>query len=219
METADILALESAWAKKYHAAWKAIESIPKNGFNTYFKYKYVTDQDVLQAVREVLNNNGLIFAASLSDVSRRELEKGNGKKGFLSEVWLTFTITDIDTGYSKDFSWASDAEDDSDKSIQKGATAGLKYWLIKTFMIPADSPDTDAGKKTEPAKTEPKKPSDTEVYFKALSLAKEEKETLKARCEELGKTSTQIIKLCMDAGADTKEKFLDMVSNMKKEVE
>jgi len=122
----------------------ATSYIEKDGKNPHFGYRYATDSAVYNTIRQQLAENNLAVFASMVDVVQTEMAKEGGKKGWHTLAKFEFTIADGDSGEKFTCSWQAEADDQQDKGVNKCATAALKYWLLKTFVIPTgDDPDAD----------------------------------------------------------------------------
>ena len=113
-------------------------------------YKYVSDAQVYMTVRKLLIEHKIALLASMtgSHQERYELGEYNGKPQdkFHTRAQFEFILVDSETGDQVACTWESESEDSSDKGLNKCATAALKYWLLKTFLIPTgDDPDMFAG--------------------------------------------------------------------------
>jgi len=123
-----------------------LERLPKNGYNAHFKYHFIEDSDVLDAVRKAMSKVGLCLFVSLVG-----LDQG-GKK---TMAHLELTFADGETGETMVVPWTGEAIDTQDKGVAKATTSGVKYALLKTFLISTgDEPDTD---REEPAEEKAKK--------------------------------------------------------------
>ena len=131
--------------KKMAAVMASLQRIPKRGYNSHFKYEYVTDSDVMDAVRLAMGAAGLGFFNNLIDMeqdSKRTL------------VTVDATFADGDTGATMTVTWVGEALDTQDKGINKALTGAVKYGLLKTFLISTgeDDPDDDGEPKAKTAK-------------------------------------------------------------------
>lgn len=147
-----------------------LERLPKNGFNQHFKYSFVTDADVVDAVRTAMSAEGLALFVSMDSVQQE------GKR---TTANFTITFADGESGATMSVHWTGEANDTQDKGIAKAATSAVKYALLKAFLISTgDDPDSDndgpeeqehkkkpvanriptAKKKPVPKKSAPKKP-------------------------------------------------------------
>ena len=156
-ETGEILsspdpkAQASLFAKLARVMGK-IKKLPKSGYNTHFKYKFVTDGDVSDAVRAALASEGVAFFASLQLVSSED--GGKTKRGDVITKTLAefiFTFADGETGATWSCNWTGEAIDTQDKGIAKAATSALKYFLLKTFVLSAGDPEDDSDNGAAPS--------------------------------------------------------------------
>lgn len=123
-----------------------ISGVKKAGFNDHFKYSFATEADVSTAVRNLLAERGVAVLPQVgSDPERLEIQTAKGTRYVTQfEVGLTFT----DGKESLRVSHIGQGEDSGDKGANKALTAGVKYALMKTFLIPTgEDPDADAPSK------------------------------------------------------------------------
>ena len=113
-----------------------LERLPKRGFNPHFKYQFVTEGDVLDAVRDAMSAEGMCLFVSMEGVQQEDKR---------TVVNFRFTFADGESGEAQSVLWAGEAIDSQDKGLAKAATSALKYCLLKTFLISTgDEPDADA---------------------------------------------------------------------------
>lgn len=113
----------------------AVGTIEKGGTNSQQGYKFIQSDDVLAAIRsELVKQNVALFSRALEFDQTAGQTKSGGTNWHVV-VKFEFTLVDADTGESRSDTWFGESIDTSDKSINKAATAALKYWLMKTFMI------------------------------------------------------------------------------------
>lgn len=122
-----------------------LKSIPESGRNTFHKYNYATAMDIINAVRPVCAENGLVV--SLSCVDQQILN--DGKAAF---VVVTLTVTDSETGESAFSTMPGYAEDaKSDKSLWKAITGASKYAIRSFFCLATtDDPENDSESERTP---------------------------------------------------------------------
>ncbi len=111
--------------------------IPKNGYNSFHKYKYVKEDDLSEAVRKLFIEVGVFPSVSVKEVIQN---------GTLTTILTEHTFTDVDTGQQIVVSFAGAGDDKGDKGIYKAMTGDTKYMLMKMFLIPTgDEPEADIG--------------------------------------------------------------------------
>jgi len=131
--------------KRMAQAYGKIEPLAKNGHNNFHNYAYVRDADVVDLVRRVLAEVGLALFTSVRAVNRTELATRSGAPKYRTVVHFVFTLADAETGATLASDWVAEADDQEDKGLNKAATAALKYFLLKTFMIPSDDAEDPDG--------------------------------------------------------------------------
>lgn len=118
--------------------------IQKKGFNSFHKYKYVTEQDLVEAVRAKLSERNIVLIPSVVDVAERPVKTAKGADSCVTTVTVEFTFCDGDTGQTHTARWAGAGDDPADKGIYKAYTGAMKYFLMKSFLIPTgDDPEAD----------------------------------------------------------------------------
>jgi hypothetical protein len=125
------------------AVLAAVERIPKRGYNEFHKYEYALAADVIDSMRTLFVEHGLILLAQCAAVER---EVFSGEKGdsLLTRASVVFTVADPESGESINLPWVGEGYDKGDKGLYKAYTGALKYWLMDTFLIPTgDDPEND----------------------------------------------------------------------------
>jgi len=153
-------------------AMAQIKRLPKRGKNTHFNYEYVTDSDVLDAVRGAMGNVGIAFFNDVVDMS---------KDGNRTEIMLDAMFADSETGATVIVTWVGEALDSQDKGMNKALTGAVKYGLLKTFLMSTgeDDPDDEAAEdKGNGHKAEAPKPAlhwthDSKVLGRLWQYARE----------------------------------------------
>ena len=109
----------------------SIEKVKSGGVN----YAFQAWADVLPAIRTACIKHGLVIVPSMGQSSIGEWQGANSKSA-THNVPMKFLIIDADSGECIEAEWSGEARDVSDKGKQKAATSGMKYWLLKLFMVP-----------------------------------------------------------------------------------
>ena len=139
---------------------KAVPKLTKN--NEGFQYKYVSSSQTLEALREIMGEQGLLLVPSVIDyhVVPHEYIDSNGKKhnDFFTELAMKFTWLNVDNpGEKIECAWYGQGLDTGERGVGKALTYAEKYFLLKFFNIATDSDDPDANqKKHDQPKPEPK---------------------------------------------------------------
>jgi hypothetical protein len=145
---------------------KDLGRIQKNGRNDFQGYDYVTESDIMDAVREKLAaHNVFIFSSVIS----------SSHEGELTTVTVDYTITDGDTGEAVTIKSVGQGKDKGDKGVYKAITGAYKYFLMKTFLMSSgDDPETDDApmKRKESSKPTPVSVKSEQVTEKAKEVSK-----------------------------------------------
>jgi hypothetical protein len=135
---------------KIAAVMGEVSSIPKKGENTFHKYSYARESDVMDMVRPVLSKHGLVIIPSRDPdrpVEMETRESQRGEKTYMARVPMVFKIIDSETGESVTSYWDGTGEDRGEKWLYKAYAGGEKYFLLKTFLLSTgdDDPENDNG--------------------------------------------------------------------------
>lgn len=127
---------------KINAVMQEIMTVPKNGVNTHFNYKYVKEEDLLDMIRPLLIKHGLAYLPP--NVIEQQ------RNGEFTKVNMEFTLGDVETGETLKSTFWGEGQDKNDKGLYKAYTGATKYFLMKTFLIPtnddAEADPKDKGK-------------------------------------------------------------------------
>jgi hypothetical protein len=121
--------------KKLCAIQSEIESIEKSGYNDFQKYKYVKESDVLDAVRPLLVKHNVVLTMNTVEITNIV---------DMTQTKIAYTWYCVDTGENLTTHGYSQGCDKLDKGIYKAYTGGLKYFLMKSFLISSeDDPENE----------------------------------------------------------------------------
>lgn len=167
---------------KILAVQKEAGTIPKSGFNTFNKYTYSTEADVL-AVKDLMNRHGLIAFPDV--VGFETLTRGDSIQVIQH---IEYTVVDVESGESIKVKVLGQGEDKGDKGAYKASTGANKYFYLKfagcaTGDDPErdDKPEKSAKKTTKPSSTPtPAKQQADKIYTLAKRYKMEPAEVLQA---------------------------------------
>ncbi|WP_373894422.1 ERF family protein [Virgibacillus sp. CBA3643] len=162
---------ERKLVKKLANVMKEVKYIEKKGFNNFNKYKYATESDVAERVREVLAEQNVMMLPDVVEHTTREHVNRKQNIEYIATVKVKFTFIDGETGEEISIHSAGEGQDAGDKAVYKAITGAQKYALMKAFMIPTgDDPESDPneqnqqnGDKRKP--NQPQKASDKQLNF------------------------------------------------------
>ncbi len=121
--------------KKLAEVMGEVGYVEKRGWNDFQKYKYVTEADLIEAVRGKLTERGVLLLPKASSIT---------ENGQLVHVHMQFLFVDSETGERFETAWIGSGSDKGDKALYKAYTGAVKYFLMKTFLIPTgDDPEAD----------------------------------------------------------------------------
>lgn len=127
--------------KKLAAIMAKIDRVPKNGFNSFHKYKFVQEADLSEYVRQFFVEEGLVLVMG---AKAQNLTPIGDKGDMLTTLEMEITIADTETGESITVPWQGQGADKGDKGLYKAMTGGVKFWLLKTFLVPSgEDPEGD----------------------------------------------------------------------------
>ena len=133
--SADLIA---KMARKKNNVIKLVGSIAKTGFNDEQEYSYVQEAEVVRVIRTALVKVGLSFSVSTSEIMPPNLISTELGDIYNYTIKMTFTLVDAETGYFETFQWLGMGSDQGDKALYKAYTSGVKYLLLKNFLLPTD---------------------------------------------------------------------------------
>lgn len=136
MTTVNVNQAKASLYQKIVKVMAKVERIPKNGYNSFHKYAYTTESDLVESARKLMVEEGLVL---FNNVREYEIQ------GELATVTIDFTLCDVDTGESVTTCIVGQGTDRADKAFYKAYAGATKYYLMKTFLIPTgDDPEADA---------------------------------------------------------------------------
>lgn len=170
---------------------RAVESIPKNGYNSAQSYKFTRAADLAAKVRvEFASRNITMLPTRVQLVS--SLASPSGKQN-VATIRATYTLTDGDSGESIEIESFGQGADSGDKATNKALTSALKYALLTALMVPQDD-DPEADLATDrAAKSEQPAPRATAVGQPASDLATPaQKRLIRHEAAQAGLTDDQL---------------------------
>jgi hypothetical protein len=142
---------------KLHKIQSTVHSVDKNGVNNFQKYSYVTLNDILNSVRPLLAELGLVITQSVT-AAESDLVFTDGAHYSKSSVQMDTTIWDAETGQSLTVgSTAFSTDKNSDKAAFKAETGARKYGLLKVLNLDTKEaePEDDGEQPRQRATTKP----------------------------------------------------------------
>ena len=122
-----------------------INFVEKTGMNNFQNYSYMSELDLLMAVRPIMMDYGVIVYPS-------NIQMVSGANDLRTEAIVTYRFVHSASGEYIDVNVISAGADKGDKGAFKLMTGAMKYALRQAFMIATgDDPeayDVDSGRRT-----------------------------------------------------------------------
>lgn len=112
------------------------------------QYAYVGSSQVLSALRDKLDEEGLLLIPRVIKTNLIQREglntKGQQRTTYFTELWLEYMWVDSETGanFTVPF-YAQGVDFEGEKGVGKALTYAEKYFLLKQFNIATDKEDAD----------------------------------------------------------------------------
>lgn len=143
---------------------KEMKAVAKSNTNKQQGFKYRGIDQVMNAVKPLLAQNGVFFTIETLEREREERTNRNGNTLIYSIVKVRFTF------YAEDGSNVScvtigEGMDSGDKATNKAMAVALKYALFDIFCIPTgDDPDAESHE-VAPKTAKPKQATPFKISF------------------------------------------------------
>jgi len=111
-------------------------------------YAYVTSSQVLTAIREAMDEVGVILTVEVVEAETRLGAMSTRSGGAVNWTGLRLKFTwhnAEDPADTLSCMWWAEGMDNAEKAAGKALTYGEKYFLLKFFHIPTDESDPDRG--------------------------------------------------------------------------
>lgn len=153
--------MENSIYKKLLLIQQKINGLGKD--KTSNNYSYVTGSKVLEHIKPLMNEFGLILKQEVLSIEneRQDYRTGIGtqyekpKSEILSKVMMRFTWIDCETGEKDENLFGANGQNDWEKGLGSALTYAERYFLLKFFHIATDEDDidNDQRKPQEPQQT------------------------------------------------------------------
>lgn len=188
--------------KKLLAVQKEIKGLGKDqqSGSGNFGYKYVTGSKVLDHIKPILNEQGLILKQEIIRVENERIDyttKNGSKSEMLYKVWQRFTWIDTEDGEKDVNDFFAAGQNDWEKGLGSALTYAERYFLLKYFHIATDEDDIDNSERK-------------------AEEEKKEKAAQKKLIEEENKRKDVAVKFITEFVGDDMEKFEKVLAHMNK---
>ena len=118
-----------------------------------FGYDYVTGSKVLEHIKPILNECGILLKQEVVSVEKERIDyraKSGEKSEMLYSVYQKFTWIDTETGEKDENTFFSSGMNEWEKGLGSALTYAERYFLLKYFHIATDEDDIDnTGRKND----------------------------------------------------------------------
>lgn len=127
--------------KKLSAIQKEVQALAKEGRNTMQNYSYLSEAQITEQFKPLLEKHGVMFLLSTEITSTSPTVKGTQ---LLTTVKVNFEFVDVESGEAHAGTAVGQGSDANDKGVYKAITGAVKYIFMKTFLIPTgDDPENE----------------------------------------------------------------------------
>jgi hypothetical protein len=113
-----------------------VGTIPKDGYNSYSGYKYVSKDALYDYFRQFLTDVGLVILPVENEITRTGRENKKGETVNVSIVEKKLQIVNVENPDEKiTIATAGIGEDKTDKDGYQADTGAMKYFFINTFLV------------------------------------------------------------------------------------
>lgn len=166
-------------------------------------YKYVTGSKVLEHIKPLMNEYGLILKQEVLtiDNERQDYKVGintpneKTKSEILTKVMMRFTWIDTESGEKDENLFGANGQNDWEKGLGSALTYAERYFLLKYFHIATDEDDIDnPERKEEELKLQQEQQKETErlTEINKLLVKCSTEESLKEEFLKLSKEDQKI---------------------------
>lgn len=113
-------------------------------------YKAVGSEQVLDAVRPMMNEHGLLLIPSVTGATVTTGATSSGTARYFTELEMMMTWHDVESGEELPVKWYGQGVDlAGEKGVGKANTYAEKYFFMKFFHVPTPKDDPDAATRTK----------------------------------------------------------------------
>jgi len=125
---------------------KEVPKMEKDGTNTLQNYKYLSETQVKETMRELLCKHGVVFVQSSTQKALTQI--GTTKAGaanWMTSMRVDYKFYDAESGEFVEGWYEADGVDTQDKGAYKAVTGAVKNIFMNNFLIPTgNDPENDS---------------------------------------------------------------------------
>jgi len=130
------------------AVMSEVGHVQKTGHNSFSRYSYASDADLLRALQPSMAKHGLMMHPVRVERSDSTRKNAKGKEEDRCDLLVTYILTHT-SGESIEIQSPGTGMDSLDKAPYKAMTGAYKYALRQLFAVPTGN-DAEAPRKPEP---------------------------------------------------------------------
>lgn len=132
------------------AVMASYRGVEKSGVNSFHRYKYASDADLLWTLKPAMASAGLAFVlVDWQIVRESEAKTKGGGSERLVDLAVTYRLIHKSGEYLT-IKAPGSGQDPGDKALYKAMTGAFKYALRQTFAVPTgDEPERDEVERVE----------------------------------------------------------------------
>lgn len=138
--------MEKGIYNKLLAIQKQVMGLAKDKDGEMGKYKYVTGDKLLDYIKPLMNEQGLILKQEIISIDNERQDyatKFGAKSEILAKVMMRFTWVDCETGDKDENLFGANGQNNWDKGVGSALTYAERYFILKYFHIATDEDDID----------------------------------------------------------------------------
>ena len=135
--------------QKLAAVALSLGDVKPDGYNTFHKYKYFSDEQLSGAFRSRLADAGIVVVPNAMSSDIKTFQTDKGKHSFLTTMRIQWTFYDTDSDERIIAYTVGQGDDPGDKGANKAMTGAFKYLLIKMFQIGGETSDAEGDESTD----------------------------------------------------------------------
>jgi hypothetical protein len=159
-----------------------------------YGYKYVTGDKVLEHLKPLMNEYGLILKQEVLSIenARQDYQTKSGTTSEInSKVMMRFTWVDCETGEKDENLFGANGQNAWDKGVGSALTYGERYFLLKFFHIATDEDDIDnPDRKPQEAAQAPQTPQAIQYKQRAENVVEMAPVTLQEALQQIAQAKT-----------------------------
>jgi hypothetical protein len=111
-------------------------------------FKYVSGDKIIGVIRPLMDEYKVILKSEVlainNSVQQYTTSKGATKNEVLTNISMKMTWIDTESGEREECMWGANGMNDWDKGFGSAVTYGIRYFILKSFLVSTDSDDVDA---------------------------------------------------------------------------